>query len=79
MTKILHGIVRGSHIELSQELGVPDGEEVEVVVRPVKRTGQWGEGVRRSAGGWVDYPEIDEIMQRVQQDRKTERRSQGQV
>jgi hypothetical protein len=79
MTKILHGIVRGNHIEISQDVGVPDGQEVEVLVRPLGQTAEWGEGIRRSAGGWADYPEMDAVMQQIQQDRKTERRSQGRL
>ena len=79
MTKILHGIVRGNAIELTEKIGVADGEEVEVVVRPVKPNAKWGDGIRKSAGGWSDYPEMDEIMKQIQQERKSERRPQGQL
>jgi hypothetical protein len=27
MTETLHGIARGNHTEISQDIGVPDGEE----------------------------------------------------
>jgi hypothetical protein len=76
MTKALHGKVHGKTIELDEDLGVAEGQEVEVQVKIVQPTGKWGEGILRSAGGWADYPEMDAIMERIQQDRKLERRSQ---
>ena len=33
MNKVLHGVVHGKTIELSEPAGVADGQEVEVVVR----------------------------------------------
>ena len=35
MTKTVHGKVHGKTIELNQELGVPEGQEVEITVRVV--------------------------------------------
>lgn len=76
MTKIVHGRVHGKTIELDEELGVAEGQEVEVQVKLVPPTRQWGEGIRRSAGGWADYPEMDAIMEQIHRDRKLERRPQ---
>ena len=45
-------------------------------VKIVASTKKWGEGILRSAGGWVDYPEMDAIMERIHQERKLERRPQ---
>jgi len=36
MTKTLHGKARGRTIELDEDLGVPEGQEVEVQVRIVE-------------------------------------------
>ena len=33
MNKTVHGRIRGTTIELEEDLGVPDGQEVEVQVR----------------------------------------------
>jgi hypothetical protein len=77
MTKTLHGIVRGKTIELDEELGMAEGQEVEVQVTIIQPTGKWGEGILRSAGGWADYPEMDAVMEKIQQDRKLERRTQA--
>ena len=35
MTKIVHGIVHGKTIELDQELGVADGQRVDVAIQIV--------------------------------------------
>lgn len=76
MTKTMHGIVHGRSIELDEDLGVADGQEVEVQVKIVQPARKWGEGILRSAGGWADHPEMDAIMEKIQQDRKLERRPQ---
>jgi hypothetical protein len=76
MTKIIQGTVHGKTIELEEDLGVADGQQVEVQVKIVPPTKKWGEGILRSAGGWADYPEMDAIMEKIQQDRKLERRPQ---
>jgi len=76
MNKVLHGVVHGKIIELSEPAGVADGQEVEVVVRFSMPPRPWGEGIRNSAGGWADHPEMDAIMEQIQQDRKRERRPQ---
>ena len=74
MTKTVHGVVHGRTIELDEDLGVSEGQEVEVQIKLVTKNGTWGEGIRRSAGGWNDHPEMGEIMDKIQQDRKLERR-----
>ena len=74
MTKILHGTVHGKTIELDENLGAAEGQAVEVQVKIVERTGTWGEGILRSAGGWAGYPEMDAVMEEIQRNRKLERR-----
>ena len=76
MTKIVHGTVHGKTIELDEDLGVAEGQAVEVQVKIVSPSRAWGEGIRRSAGGWADHPEMDAIMEKIQQDRKLKRRPQ---
>ena len=77
MDKVLHGVVHGKTIELNEAPGVADGQEVEVVVKFSMPARRWGDGIRSSAGGWADYPEMDGIMEQIQQNRKLERSSQG--
>lgn len=76
MTKTIHGRIHGRTIEMDEALDLADGEEVEVTVRRARPRRPWGEGIRRSAGGWADYPEMDAVMEQIHQERKMERRPQ---
>jgi hypothetical protein len=76
MTKTLHGKVHGKTIELDEDLGVAEGQEVEVQVKVISPPRKWGEGILRSAGGWAEYPEMDAIMEEIHKARKLERRPQ---
>ena len=74
MTQIMHGIVHGKMIELEREAGVPDGQHVEVVIRPVGPEAQaWGEGLRRCAGALAGIPGLDEDMEQILKERKSAR------
>ena len=50
MTKTIHGKIHGKTIELDEDLGVAEGQEVEVQVRIVQPARKWGEGILRTAG-----------------------------
>jgi hypothetical protein len=76
MTKTIHGRMHGRTIELDEDLGVAEGQEVEVQVRIVQPARKWGEGILRTAGALADDPEWDTIMEQIYQDRKVERRPQ---
>jgi hypothetical protein len=76
MTQVMHGVVQGKTIQLAQETGVPDGQEVEVVIRPITvspPTEPWGEGLRRSDGALAGIPGLDEDMHEILRERKTAR------
>jgi hypothetical protein len=71
--QIRHGIVHGRTIELDQDTGLPDGQEVTVILQPGPQAKQLppGEGIRRSAGGWSDDPEgLDRYLEWNRQQRK---------
>lgn len=77
MTKTLHGKVHGKMIELDEDLGVADGQEVEVHVRVLFKTlRKPGEGFLRTEGALADDTEWDAIMEEIHQGRKLERRPQ---
>jgi len=76
MIKTLHGKAHGKTIELEEDLGLSEGQDVEVQVKLPQETGKWGDGILRSAGGWADHPELDTIMEDIYQARKLERRAQ---
>jgi hypothetical protein len=73
MTKILHGTIRGRTIELTEDAGLAEGQEVEVSKRtfPDLTTWQPGEGLLRTEGALADDPHWDAIMEEVYRERKT--------
>lgn len=75
MTKDMQGVVRGRTIEFDQEVGVPDGQKVEVAIhlRAVPDNEGWGEGLRRCAGALAGIPGLDEDMELILRERKTAR------
>ena len=71
MNKIMQGVVHGRTIELSEDPGVLDGQQVQVVLTSVPASGAWGEGIRRSAGAAADVPGFDEAFRQVEQERRS--------
>jgi hypothetical protein len=79
MVKTVHGIVDGKTIELDEDLGVADGQKVEVqvkIISPKKRLPGpprgWQPGSTRTAAGmladsWME--EEDRILAEIHQDR----------
>jgi hypothetical protein len=53
MSKILHGRIRGRTIELTEELGLVEGQEVEVQLKVVPSAAKWGEGILRTEGAYM--------------------------
>ena len=77
MVKTVQGTIRGRTIELAEDLGVPDGQAVEVQVRVLPQTPRKpGDGFLRTEGALADDPEWDAIMEEIYQCRKLERRPQ---
>jgi hypothetical protein len=77
---VLRGVVHGKTIELNDETGLPDGQQVKITVQPVSGTegliGRLppGEGIRRSAGAWADdAEELDQYLEWNRQQRKISR------
>ena len=76
MTRVAHGTVRGKIIELREDLGMKEGQEVELTVKCVSTPEVWGEGLRRCAGvlarEWTE--EDDRILSEIHNDRKRDTR-----
>ena len=71
MTKMLHGKVHGRTIQLDEDPGVAEGQEVEVQVRVLLKSSRVpGEGFLRTEGVLVDDNEWDDIMQEIHEARK---------
>lgn len=69
-TKQLQGTIHGRRIDLQEDPGLADGEEVDVIVRVRPKGAKWGDGIRRSAGALADMPELDEIFAEIERERK---------
>jgi hypothetical protein len=75
MTKAIHGKVHGKTIELDEDLGVAEGQEVEVRVTLIPNSGRLpGEGILRTEGALAEDEEWDANMDQVYVARKLERR-----
>lgn len=76
MVKAAHGKVHGKTIELVEDLGLSDGQEVEVQVTVLPASGRPGEGLQRCAGAlakdWTE--EDDRILEEIHKDRKRDTR-----
>ena len=71
----LRGVVYGKMIQLETDIGLPDGQEVTVSVRPfAAKQPAAGEGLRRSAGAWADDPEgLDAYLKENRRSRRFDR------
>ncbi len=72
-----HGVVHGNMIRLDEEIGLPDGQEVSVTLRPVETSESRlaaGESLRRAFGGWAeDADELNEYLDWNRRRRKMSR------
>lgn len=76
----LKGIVHGRIIELDDELGLPDGQRVALIVQPLEFASSSserippGEGLRQAFGAWSeDSEELDEYLAWNRRQRKITR------
>jgi hypothetical protein len=81
MTKVIHGKVRGKTIELAEDLGLPEGQEVAVSVQTVPATPPRmpGEGLLRTEGALADDAHWDATMDEVYRERKNDTRREIQT
>ncbi len=74
---MIRGFVRGKTIELTDDPGLPDGQEVALTVRPITNELQSttaGDGMQRAFGGWADEAaELDAFLEWNRRQRKVNR------
>ena len=70
MLKQVQGIIHGRTIELTEDPGVADGQEVMITIRTVPPPRPWGEGILRTADALADDPEWDDIMEEFYRQRR---------
>lgn len=67
------GVIHGKTIELENDLGLPDGQQVSVTIEPVSPRGldATREGLRRAFGAWADdADDLDRYLEWNRQQRK---------
>jgi len=62
-------IVREKSIELEVDPGLLDGQQVDVVISPVRRESVADEGILRSAGALAADPDFEADMAEIQRER----------
>jgi hypothetical protein len=74
----VHGVIHGKTIELTEDPGVADGQQVEIIIRTVPTPRPWGEGLRRCAGAFAaDWTEEDDrILEEIHQERRRDTRKE---
>ena len=74
---MIRGIVRGNTIELKEETGLPEGQEVAVTIRPVASetpTTAASDRLKQAFGGWGDDSAgLDEFLEWNRRQRKVSR------
>ena len=70
-TTTFHGVIHGKLIELVDDPGLCEGQQVEVTLRAAPAARTWGDGLRRAAGRLADSwtSDDDEILERLRYDR----------
>lgn len=69
--KMVQGIAHGKTIELTEDLGLAEGQQVELIVRVIPQAGRPpGEGLLRTEGALADDPYWDDIMDEIHRSRK---------
>jgi hypothetical protein len=78
MVRQVQGVIHGRTIELNDDLGVADGQLVEITIRTVPTSRPWGEGLRRCAGAFAaDWTEEDDrVLDEIYQERKRDTRGE---
>ena len=75
MSITVHGVMHGRTIEIDEDVGVAEGQKVEVQVKIVSMSARKpGEGFFRTEGALADDMEWDGIMEEIYKARKVERR-----
>jgi len=78
MTRVVHGVVHGKTITLEEDLGLAEGQMVELTIRTVvpPTSRQPGEGFLRTEAALADDPHCDAIMAEIYQERKKDSREE---
>jgi hypothetical protein len=70
MLQQLSGIIHGKTIELENDPGFVDGQEIRVTLQSAPGSPSWGDGIRAASGAFADWPEADKYLEEILQERK---------
>jgi hypothetical protein len=77
VTKTLHGRVHGKTIQLQEDPGVAEGQQVEIELKVISEPIRvQGDGFKLTEGALKDDPYWDEIMKEIHEERKREVRTE---
>lgn len=78
MVRQVQGVIHGRTIELTDDPGVADGQQVMITIKTLPNPRPWGEGLGRCAGAFAaDWTEEDDrILEQIQQERKRDSRKE---
>ena len=77
MFQTLRGVIHGRTVDLTEDPGLVDGQQVEVTIKTVASPTPWGDGAKqRSAGAFAgDWTEEDDrIKVEIHQERRRDTR-----
>ncbi len=71
-SQLSRGFIHGKTIEITDDLYLTDGQEVEVIVRVRAPRPEWGQGILNSAGAMAPFwtAEDDEILAEIARARR---------
>ncbi|MHB1560951.1 MAG: hypothetical protein ACYC61_26145, partial [Isosphaeraceae bacterium] len=76
MNRTTHGVIHGRTIELAEDPGITEGQEVEITIRLIPPARRWGDGLRRCAGAlageWT--ADDDRILEEIHREREQDTR-----
>ncbi len=77
MTRVYHGVIHSKAVQVLEDIGLAEGQEVEITVRAVSvgHPRQPGDGLLRTEGALADDAHWDAITEEIHQARKRERRT----
>ena len=70
MAREIKARVSHGKIELPEDIELPEGEEVTILVKKKPEEKTTSDGFDRAAGGWVGLVDTDELLRIVQEGRK---------
>ena len=63
-------VIRGGQIVLDADLPLPDGQRLEVIIRPVADRQAKIKSILRTSGSLADDPDFEAVMEQIERERR---------